>query len=116
MEELYQSHKRIKTERDVATAKLAVFEKTPFASETQRLQAAPAASAPARAAPTKTWKRVLPRGMTAPTSGKGMQHTNPSLWKQLAAGPAGGGGMGWFSEPTLCGKQYDTGRKPRNIN
>lgn len=115
LEEAYQRSKRLKTERDALQARLTKLQQPALEHVHERFQqrAAPSATPPT----TNQWTPVMPRGMKLPEKQRdGMQVRNPDFWNQTmrpgAKDTGSSGGMSWFSEPSLVGKDYQAGRKP----
>ena len=124
LEEAYQESKRLKTERDQLQAQVARFQKpaldaaheryvaTQQQQQQQQQQRPPAAASSS----SSQWTPVLPRGMKLPEKQRdGMQVRNPDFWSSTMRGGTStpsAGGMSWFQEPSLVGKEYQNGRKP----
>ena len=109
LEEQYQAQKKLKTELTNHQKKISSMSTPAFSAPTERFVEQKKKSPPN--AVTR-----LPSGIMLPRASRaGMQTRNPDLWAQLTAGSTGANGMGWFSEKSLVGKEYNEGRRPKPL-
>jgi hypothetical protein len=113
MEKLYQEQKQLRQKLKEVQGQLTKASTHAFSDPRERFVDVKASAA---SQPQQSRKRPrqehLPPGIQRPRQGlAGMQARNPDLWAQMTQGSASRGGMGWFSETNLVGKEYDEQRK-----
>jgi len=110
LEAQYQAQKKLKTELTEHQKKLSSMSTPAFSAPTERFVEKKERRPATRVAPP------LPSGIQLPRASRaGMQTRNPDLWAHLTAGSASTTGMGWFSEKSLVGKEYNEGRRPKPL-
>lgn len=108
LEEQYQAQKKLKTKLSAQEKQLSSLSTPAFSAPTERF----VAKQPAPRLPVPS----LPSGIQLPRASRaGMQTRNPDLWAQLTSGNQARNGMGWFSEKSLVGKEYNEGRRPKPL-